>query len=70
MGASRSSGGAASRSGKSADLALQKQELQFTSMEVTLRAGSVMVKEEPLAGKVPIGTGWTGFWPAAEAAVI
>ena len=38
-------------------------------MVVTLRAGSVRVKDEPLTGMVPIATGATGFWPCAEAAV-
>jgi hypothetical protein len=28
-----------------------------------------MVNDEPLTGMVPIGTGWTGFCPCAEAAV-
>ena len=43
-------------------------------MVVTLRAGSVMVRVDPLAGMVPANTGWTGFplvnWVCAEAAFI
>ena len=42
----------------------------LTSMVVTLSAGSVSVIDEPLTGIVAIETGWTGFCPWAEAAVI
>jgi len=39
-------------------------------MVVTLKAGSVMVIEEPLTAMVPLATGATGFCPWAEAWVI
>jgi len=37
---------------------------------VTLYAGSVMVKDEPLTAIVPMDTGWTTLCAEAEAAVI
>lgn len=43
---------------------------QFTSMVVTLNAGRVRVKVEPLTGIVPMETGWTVVWFCALAAVI
>jgi hypothetical protein len=39
-------------------------------MVVTLSAGSVRVIDEPLAGIVPMKTGWTGFCAWAEDVVI
>jgi hypothetical protein len=39
-------------------------------MVVTLNAGNVIVSDEPLTGVVPMETGWTGFCPCADAAVI
>ena len=40
------------------------------SIEVTLSAGSVRVNDEPLTDIWPAATGWTGFCPWAEDAVI
>jgi len=42
----------------------------FTSIVVTLSAGSVTFSEVPLAVIVPAFTGCTGFWPDADVAVI
>src|ERR1700682_3682802 len=42
----------------------------LTSIVVTLSAGSVSVNDDPLTAICPAATGWTGFCPCAEAAVI
>jgi hypothetical protein len=43
---------------------------QWTSIVVTLYAGSVRVRDEPLTAVCPIARGVTGFCPCAVAAVI